>query len=135
MSRSGYHDDGDIDWYWVMWRGAVLSAINGRRGQAFLRELRDALEAMPDKRLIANDMEADGSVCAIGALGRTRGIDMSVIDPEDIETVADRFGISKALAKETVYMNDEAIYWEETPEQRYSRMLEWVRSNIVEQTT
>jgi hypothetical protein len=37
MSRSGYSDDLE-NWSLIRWRGAVASAIRGRRGQAFLRE-------------------------------------------------------------------------------------------------
>ena len=45
MSRSGYSDD-DEDGRLAMWRGAVQSAIRGKRGQAALRELLTALDAM-----------------------------------------------------------------------------------------
>lgn len=47
MSRSGYNDDCD-GWALIRWRGAVNSAINGKRGQAFLRELVAALDAAYD---------------------------------------------------------------------------------------
>ena len=43
---------------------------------AFLRDLLAALEALPDKRLVAGNMERSGDVCAIGALGKARGVDM-----------------------------------------------------------
>jgi hypothetical protein len=46
MSRSGYSDD-HSEWDLIRWRGAVASAIRGKRGQAFLRELLVALDAMP----------------------------------------------------------------------------------------
>ena len=45
MSRSGYSDDCDT-WPLICWRGAVASALRGRRGQQFLIELRDALDAI-----------------------------------------------------------------------------------------
>lgn len=68
MSRSGYCDDYDCDPLPLgRWRGQVASAIRGKRGQAFLRELVAALDAMPEKRLIANDLEQAGNVCAIAA--------------------------------------------------------------------
>jgi hypothetical protein len=38
MSRSGYSDDCD-GWALIRWRGAVNSAIKGRRGQQALREI------------------------------------------------------------------------------------------------
>ena len=106
MSRSGYMDGGQ--WDTIRWRGAVTSAIRGRRGQALLRELAAALDAMPEKRLIAEEiMGEDGSCCALGAVAKRRGIDVDGLDPEDSETVAVTFGIAKALACEIVYINDE----------------------------
>lgn len=44
----------------IRWRGAVASAIRGKRGQAFLREMLAALDAMPEKRLIAGSLVFDG---------------------------------------------------------------------------
>lgn len=130
MSRSGYVDDFDDQWASIRWRGAVTAAIRGQRGQKFFEELRDALEAMPQKRLIADSLRTEqGDVCALGALGAVRGVDLSSIDPEDAETVAEAFGIAEALAREVVYMNDEG-FWVATPEERHSRMLEWVKSKL-----
>ena len=128
MSRSGYGEDGGGP-EGNLWRGAVESAIHGRRGQRFLKDLLAALDALPEKRLIADDLEKDGEVCAIGALGKQRGVDMAKIDPEDCDRVARVFGIAPALAAETVFMNDEA-FWRETPEQRFERMRSWVARNI-----
>lgn len=131
MSRSGYSDDSDDNWSFICWRGAVESAIRGKRGQAFLRELLAALDALPERKLIANELEvSDGAVCAIGAVGKARGVDMSKIDPEDMERVAGKFGIADALAKEIVWMNDEAGHWKETPEQRFERVRKWVACKI-----
>lgn len=130
MSRSGYSEDCDDWWSHIRWRGAVVSAFRGRRGQAFLRELRDALDALESKRLIANELQQEAEVCALGAVGQKRGIDMAVIDPEDSESVADAFGIAPAMAREIVYMNDEWL--RETPEQRYARMRQWIVSEIKE---
>lgn len=107
MSRSGYTDDYDEDGTGGLWRGAVASALRGKRGQAFLRELAAALDAMPEKRLIANELEADGEFCTIGVLGAARGIDMAKIDPEDYYQVAAAFGIAPCMAQEIVYENDE----------------------------
>lgn len=133
MSRSGYSDDCG-GWDLICWRGAVSSAIKGKRGQAFLIKLREALDAMPEKRLIAEELEADGQFCTLGVLGAKRGIDMSGIDPE-------AFDIAPALAAEIVFENDEypgGFYdgsgkWSrETPEQRWQRMRNWVESSIQE---
>lgn len=135
MSRSGYTDDCD---YPGVWRGRVASATRGKRGQEFFRALIAALDAMPERRLIASELEAGGEVCAIGALGRARGIDMSSIDPECPEQVAPVFNIAECLAQEVVYMNDEYYDYhyvgntrtEYTPEERWTKMRAWVAEQI-----
>ncbi|PTQ70398.1 hypothetical protein [Pseudomonas sp. GV071] len=141
MSRSGYSDDCE-NWSLICWRGAVNSALKGKRGQAFLRELAEALDAMPVKRLITEELKADGEFCTLGALGNARGLDMSVIDPDDTETVAFKFGIARAMACEIVFENDDSssvriinddgsIGWRrERPEERWVRMRKWVERNI-----
>jgi len=130
MSRSGYSDDYDFDqWSLIMYRGAVAAATKGARGQALLRDLLEALDKLPERKLIANELEEDGAVCALGALGKVRGLDMTELDPEDADKVAATFGIAPALAREIVFMNDDFAY-SETPEQRFARMREWVASQI-----
>jgi hypothetical protein len=108
----------------------VTSAIKGKRGQAFLIELREALEGMLEKRLVADVLEADGQFCAIGVLGAKRGVAMDKLDPADREEVAEAFGIAPALAAEVVFMNDEGSWNAETPEQRWQRMRKWVDEQI-----
>ncbi|MBU9502883.1 hypothetical protein KTE68_22285 [Burkholderia multivorans] len=139
MSRSGYSDDCENV---ELWRTAVRNAIRGKRGQAMLRELAAALDAMPEKRLITAELQdADGDFCALGVLGSVRGLDLKGIDPEDREAVAAAFNIAPALAAEIVFENDEnGDHWDhalgervfETPEERWTRMREWVRSNLIE---
>jgi len=131
MSRSGYSEDGD-QWAIIRWRGAVRSAVRGRRGQAFLKEMLVALDSLPAPRLIDGELEADGEACALGSVGKSRGIEMAGIDPENQEAVSYAFGIPPALAAEIMYINDEAAaYWiEENPEQRWWRVREWVARHI-----
>jgi hypothetical protein len=110
VSRSGYSDDCD-GWALIRWRGAVASAIRGKRGQSALREIVEALDALPNKRLASDSLvNADGEYCTLGALGRARGLDMGPIDPEDREAVAANFGISEALAAEIMYENDQGCW-------------------------
>lgn len=52
MSRSGYSDDCENI---AMWRGVIASATRGKRGQRFFRDLVTALDAMPEKALVAGD--------------------------------------------------------------------------------
>ena len=129
MSRSDYCDDGD-QWGLIRWRGAVNSAIKGRRGQAFLEELLAALDALPEKKLIAEDLEREGAVCAIGAVGKARGMDMSALDPGNSDRVASVFGIAPAMAREIVYVNDEWGSYKQTPEERWARMRKWAKDEI-----
>ncbi len=129
MSRSGYSDDCE---HLAMWRGQVASAIRGKRGQAFLREMLEALDALPEKRLIADNLiDSGGGVCAIGSVGLRRGVDMSTLDPQDQETIAHKFGIARQLAAEIAYENDEAG-WNDTPEKRFERVRAWVIDQIKE---
>ena len=117
-------------WDLIRWRGAVKSAIRGKRGQKLLREMLEALDAMPVKELIAGSLqEQDGGVCALGALAQRKGIDVSAIDPEESKDVAKAFGIADALAREIAFENDEQQHLI-TPEQRWKYMREWVASRI-----
>ncbi len=131
MSRSGYSDDCD-GWELIMWRGAVNSAIRGKRGQAFLREMLAALDALPVKRLIAHDLVTDqGECCAMGAVALKRQIDVANVDPSERDDVAALFGIAPALAAEIASTNDNDFsYREETDERRFERVREWVASRI-----
>jgi hypothetical protein len=127
VSRSGYSDDCE---YLDLWRSNVERTIRGRRGQAFLRELVESLEAMPEKRLISHELRSEiGEVCAIGSVGLKRGIDMTRLDPQDPEQVGRAFGISSMLAQEIVFENDEK-YCRQTPEERWSRMHAWAKSHL-----
>ena len=129
MSRCGYSDDYD-NWSLIKYRGVLASSIRGKRGQKFLCELAQALDAMPEKKLIQHDLERDGCVCALGAAGKARGVDLSTIDPYDAEKLAQVFDIAEPLAREVAYQNDECGIWKEPPEARWTRMRSWVDSVI-----
>lgn len=111
MSRSGYTDDyGDNDPLALgRYRAQVMSAIRGKRGQALLRELLAALEAMPEKRLVAGELEADGQFCALGVVGQARGLNLAAIDTYDVEALGPTFNIAEQLAREIMWINDEHI--------------------------
>lgn len=130
MSRSGYSDDCDDQWALIRWRGAVASAIRGKRGQAFLREALAALDALPEPALIPNDLTAAGAFCTLGAVGRARGTDLKAVDPDCHESVAQLFEIPHALACEVMWENDEAAVFRETPRARWERMRRWVVANL-----
>ncbi len=133
MSRSGYSDDGDDTWALVRWRGAVASAFRGARGQAFLREMAAALDAMPVKELIAHEIVTkDGACCAMGAVAKARGCPTADLDAYNRGQVAERMGIAEAMCAEIAFENDDDFcYSNETPAQRWSRMRRWVDSMII----
>ena len=142
MSRSGYVDDGYDPLSLGRWRGAVRSATRGARGQAFFRELIVAMDAMPEKALIANDLICKDGMCAMGVVAAVRGTDVSEIDPEDPETVAKTMNLAEALVQEIAYQNDECgadwlpdangryRFLPETPEARWARMRAWAEKQL-----
>lgn len=149
MSRSGYRDTDDMadNWQFIRWSGAVKSAIRGKRGQAFLKEMLAALDVLPEKRLIhgvLQDSYDTNAVCALGAVGRARGLDMTKINMElddygeyEDDVVFDiqgMFNLSDALTREIMYENDEGKS-QETPEERFDRIRRWVVRNIKEDTS
>lgn len=159
MSRSGYDDYNDDNWSLIRWRGAVTSAIRGRRGQAFLRELADALDALPNHKLIAGAAQSDGDYCALGAVAARRGLDLAALNAamqdEDRDAVAQMLSIPGALAGEIMFENDwiegeryefyevvgplrryehrvrlRIVYDHTAPSRRWKRMRDWVAEQI-----
>lgn len=129
MSRAGY--DGDGEWsLHHLWRQAVDRSLYGKRGQAFLRELLAALDAMPEKRLAYYDLKGPEGVCALGCVGERRGVDLAKLDPEDWPGLARTFGIAEAMVREIEWINDEGGMPLETDERRWSRVREWVAGHI-----
>lgn len=132
MSRHGYSDDCEDMWASIRWSGAMKSAMRGKRGQAFLREMLAALDALPEKRLIAEELVThDGDVCAMGAVCKARGLDVSQIDPEESEQVAAAVGLAEAMVREIAYWNDD--FYGETPERRWTRMRAWIEGEITKE--
>ena len=134
--RSGYVDDLEQQQL-AMWRGRVMSAIRGKRGQRMLRELAAALDAMPEKRLVPGQLQRkDGDCCALGCLAMAKGKDLTEHeDSHDCDLrelnpeLAETFDVAECLIQEVEYENDEGA-WKETPEQRWARMRRWVEKNL-----
>lgn len=134
MSRSGYLDDCDGECLSMgRWRAQVNSAKRGKRGQRFFRELISALDAMPEKRLVGDELESrEGDVCALGALGRYNGVDVGKLDTHDYYQLGSVFDIAHQLAQETMYVNDEdAPVRCEVPEERHARVRRWAVRQLV----
>jgi hypothetical protein len=138
MNRSGYDDyDGDAADL-NLYRANVERALAGRRGQAFLKEMLAAMDALPEKKLIPGLMQEDsGEVCAIGSVSKARGIDMERLnqlaedeDPDLPRAIAKQFGIAACMAREIMYWNDADARDPETPEQRFARMRKWIERQI-----
>lgn len=139
MGRHGYTDDHDDILQFGRWRGMVKSALRGKRGQAMLRDLVAALDAMPEKRLVSRRLQTkDGECCAIGSLCRAKGLDLTEHaddDEYDLQELngdlAAMLNVAECLVQEIEYENDEGA-WKETPEQRWERMRRWAVKRIKE---
>jgi hypothetical protein len=133
MGRSGYSDDCDDEYNTAnLFNANIARATKGKRGQAFLRALAEALDAMPEKRLVADELEtAEGGVCALGCLGKAQGKDLRGVDTEDYDKLGELFGIAPLLAREVMFENDDDFgYRTETPEVRWQRVRRWVTRQI-----
>lgn len=131
MSRACYTDDWDNESELWLYRQAVQKSIDGKRGQQFLKDLIVALDALPTKRLIDEELELEGGeVCALGSVGKFRNVDMGQLDVLEHDELGKAFNIAPSLAREVMYENDEVGGYSETPEQRWIRMREWALSNI-----
>lgn len=153
--RIGYSEDEDYPGQFGLWQGNCARSLKGKAGQATLRELEAALLALPSKRLIAKSLvDAHGEVCAIGALAEFKGEitdDMIGQGEYDMEAIGIELGMPRLVAWKIVEMNDLQFsgqdllfaegpyrwpaeqpyaYVEVTPEQRYERMLAWVREQL-----
>lgn len=156
MSRSSYSEEFDDDYFpgqMELYRANVRRAINGQKGQARLRELRDVLEAMPVKALAAGVFIKGAEACALGEwalakLGSNAALAEAVdgFDGDDSETadLLRPFGWPRLVVMDLIYENDhiemmhdpDHLPWhrwrEETPEERHARVLAWVKSHIRE---
>lgn len=114
MSRSGYSDDYDDPLQCGRWRAVVASATRGK----------------PEKKLISGHLEKEGSVCALGALGRHRGVDMAAVDTHAWDQLGETFNIARQLAQEVMYENDDGWY-HNNEEGRWEHVRSWAARQIV----
>jgi hypothetical protein len=114
MSRSGYRADFQADYVLNLYRANVDRCIAGKHGQKLLKELVEALDAMPVKELIPNSfMEKSGRVCALGAVAKKRSLDTSDLMRNEEDCIraltAERFAVKEMLTNEIMFMNDEVV--------------------------
>ena len=137
MSRSGYsYDYEGLELY----RAAVEKAIKGKRGQTALRDLLQALDQMPEKKLIRNSFSCEDGVCSLGALAKLREADTTDLEAVkgmwgeyekvDQQRVGKLLNIAPSMAAEIMFMNDEGAVNLETDEERWTRMRWWVVSML-----
>lgn len=145
----------DLDWdnaRQCLWDNAVRRATYSKRGQTVLREIEAALLALPEKRLIEGLLCDGTGVCAVGALAAYRQVQQGQTWPEafavldesgdydpdddDSSSVDDtarfaekRLKMAFSLAWDLAFDNDHR-YGGLAPEDRYERVLKWVRGRI-----
>ena len=98
--------------------------MRGARGQQLLRDTLAALDAMPEKTLIADELRDDGEVCTLGAVMVARGIDPDKYDPEDHDTLSKLLNVAPCMVQEIEYLNDE-----DAPNDPVRRW-EWMRRKV-----
>jgi hypothetical protein len=150
VSRFSYDgDDGDVPSQ--LWDAIYARAVDGKPGQRALKQLERALLEMPDKRLCEGYLAHEGMVCAIGSMGAKKMTDLGVPYGQAVAALEDRFsyinpesgdgdmatasfaqhhlGMTQSLAWMIAQQNDE-YFGGLSPEDRWTKMLEWVRSQI-----
>jgi hypothetical protein len=155
MSR--FNDSDYDEWFpnqGAMWWANVARALKGRKGQQALRELREAMLGLPQRRLISSRLATEeGEVCAVGALALKRRVDRGERREEVLKEMADlivldedgwdpggdgdlrtaesgvKVGLTFSLAWHLGQINDD--FCEETPEQRFERVLAWVEKQLI----
>ena len=155
MSRSGYIDDCDYDPDMILsqgrWRGQVLSAMRGARGQALLRKALEALDAIPSKQLGEDSLALPtGHYCTIGAVYAHQALEIPApdeplydewgTDPNVAEEIIDSASVdldaAHQLIREIMWENDHCVWSKpgevpgRTRQRRWQRMRKWIEHRI-----
>lgn len=140
--RIAYSDDEEFAGQFMLWQANCRRSMAGKKGQAALRDLERALLALPEKRLLHGTLVDDsGGVCALACYAKYKGVDLAKFDREyDNEDVGIAAGMPRLVAWKVVELNDvdldslyvasENRYRPYTPDERYERVLTWVRAQI-----
>lgn len=136
-----------------LWEANQERSLRGRKGQAALKRLETALLALPEPKLVADVIQdADGLVCALGALAKYEHYEGSLELPQrptddandeewnawysddDCEgkavedamlALAKELNVPQLVAIAIIARNDEGHL--RSPETRYRHMLQWVQ--------
>lgn len=131
MSRCDYYD-GEDSVPDGLWAHRFWQATETKKGQARLREFAAILDAMPEKRLIADELQTPGGeVCFVGAICKARNVPMPTgdCDIRDTAEAGQRAGIPWTLAWEMARMNDET-WGRMTPEERWQAARTWIQTTL-----
>lgn len=157
MSRIQEYDGWGEDYpnQWQLQEANTQRQLRGKKGRAILRQLEEALLALPEKKLVSSKLaQSTGEVCAVGAMMVAKRVKAGMThqeavldllatypgcdadDPIDSGwetwTLAAREEVApRSLAWEFVAMNDERCEFY-TPEQRYEHVLSWVQDLLKE---
>lgn len=82
--RLNYSEDEQFPGQFALFRANVNRSLTGKAGRQALTELRDALLALPEKRLVESRFIDDGEVCAVGALVVAREASRTGLSIEDV---------------------------------------------------
>lgn len=147
--------EGDYDYpgQWALWEEALYRAVNGKRGQRVLRDLERALVELPEPKLIDGSLSDGVGVCAVGAYVAQQKVEAGEDRDEvlaslrrlawnerwnafdgyeaEMSTIdqARAAGMQLTVAVAVAGLNDDL--YKVTPEQRYERVLSWVRQRIL----
>lgn len=132
--RINYTDEEDFSGQFELWQANCRRSLSGKKGQRELRELRAALLALPEKRLIHGEpVDESGDMCAIGVYGKHKGLDLSTFDADyDNEEIGIAGGMPRLVAWKVVEANDMDFQYL-TPEARYIAMLAWVERQLTKE--
>ena len=133
MNRVNYQEDA-TPWEFLRYRGAVLSAIKGKRGQKLLKDLLEAFDSMQIKELVANELQGESGVCTLGCIAKAKGMDWSNWNDFKSDIISKELNIAKSLVNEIAFENDEICYFdkdsEKTRKKRWQKMRTWVERKI-----
>ena len=91
--------------------------------------LLQALEALPNKRLIRGSYWDGADGCALGSCVRraAQSADLNAIQPHYCQLARRLFGLGFRDVDRVMQVND---WLEDSPEERYARVLEWLRAEV-----